>query len=81
MPKSIIPMKNGSAVLRADLSMHEPTGDVNGVVLAQWHDQFVTWQVSRTVVMGPEFDAFWGHYFENFQDALASYNNRREEGE
>jgi hypothetical protein len=75
--QTIIPMANGSTVIAATLSTHLDSGDVNGVVLAEHRGQYVTWTVGRTVVMGPDFQAFNGHYHDTLTAARADYHNRR----
>lgn len=71
----MLPMNNGSRVIAADLRLVE--GDaVRGIVLAQSHDDFVTWHVAKHP--GHDgFEAFWGHYFSDMGTAMKDYNERR----
>jgi len=68
-------MSNGSVVLRADLTQHDPNlGD--GYVLAEWHGQFVTWHVWKFDVDN-SWSAEAGNYFDTLDPALADYHERR----
>lgn len=53
-------LKNGAKVL-------ERKGDV---VLASWGKEYVTWRVDA------ELNAYWGHYFREYKDALADFRKR-----
>lgn len=55
-------LKNGATVIK---------GNIGGVVLASFRDQFVTW------VTDTEGNAHWGHYFkDNLRKALDDFEAR-----
>lgn len=54
-------LKNGATVI----------DQRNDVVLAKWQDdQYVTWRVDA------DLNAYWGHYFDNIEDATADFAKR-----
>lgn len=74
-PPSLLPMMNGSRVLRADVRFDD-RGVGSGVVLAERDGQFVTWRVYLH-----KGECRWlaetGDYSSNIERAEADYNERR----
>lgn len=53
-------LNNGATVLRK----------IGTFVLCEWRGEHVTWKVDT------EGNAYWGHYFQNYSDALNDFNLR-----
>lgn len=78
----MIKLRNGSTVLRADLTTEISASDetwLTGFVLALTpHDEYVTWYVSK-LDSAQEWDAAHGHYFGSDEvTARADYHDRRQ---
>lgn len=60
-----INLNNGANVLAV-----KPSN--NGfIVMAEFNKSFVTWFVNKA------YDAFWGHYYDNVNEALEDFNIRK----
>jgi hypothetical protein len=80
--KTMIELQNGATVLAVDVKQ-KSNGSYSGHVLAHAEGAFdkaeyVTWAISESSKPGDsKFDAFWGHYFREYDQALQDYDNRR----
>lgn len=53
-------LKNGATIAQ----------EYRNVVLAHWRGDWVTWKIDT------ERNAYWGHYYDNYQDAINDFARR-----
>jgi hypothetical protein len=69
----VFTLSNGAKIISLHYSSDHryPDGAISGVVLAQFHDDLVTWAVTSTTEDPNTLDAYWGHYFRTTDRAEA----------